>query len=184
MNQIYYTQCPIGYGLGASSGFQIKRLSPGFPVSSDYRHFSLRAFVGGTRLPAPATLRYRRGEGDIAEIAWQEYPGHFGGALSKALVRPETCGSRRIDHRISCYQPMAHVAEHVHRVQEQVYHVLEGEGLLTLDDQRHLMRRHDYVFVPPFVPHREENPDPFTEAVVVIARSTQEAIVVNLDSLS
>jgi len=41
----------------------------------------------------------------------------------------------------------------------------------------------DYVFVPPFVPHREENPDPDTEAVVVIARTTQEAIVVNLDEL-
>jgi uncharacterized RmlC-like cupin family protein len=41
----------------------------------------------------------------------------------------------------------------------------------------------DYVFVPPFVPHREENPDPRTEAVVVIARTTQEAIVVNLDGL-
>lgn len=41
----------------------------------------------------------------------------------------------------------------------------------------------DYVFVPPFVPHREENPDPDTEAVVVIARTTQEAIVVNLDGL-
>ena len=37
----------------------------------------------------------------------------------------------------------------------------------------------DYVFVPPFVPHREVNPDPGTEAVVVIARTTQEAIVVN-----
>ncbi|GIF69170.1 hypothetical protein Ais01nite_72050 [Asanoa ishikariensis] len=41
----------------------------------------------------------------------------------------------------------------------------------------------DYIFVPPFVPHREENPDPDTEAVVVIARTTQEAIVVNLDGL-
>lgn len=41
----------------------------------------------------------------------------------------------------------------------------------------------DYVFVPPYVPHREENPDPTTEAVVVIARTTQEAIVVNLDAL-
>ena len=40
----------------------------------------------------------------------------------------------------------------------------------------------DYVFVPPYVPHREENPDPAVEAVVVIARSTQEAIVVNLDA--
>lgn len=41
----------------------------------------------------------------------------------------------------------------------------------------------DYVFVPPFVPHREENPDPDDEAVVVIARSTQEAIVVNVPRL-
>lgn len=42
----------------------------------------------------------------------------------------------------------------------------------------------DYVFVPPYAPHREENPHPDEEAVVVIARSTQEAIVVNLDSLT
>ena len=41
----------------------------------------------------------------------------------------------------------------------------------------------DYVWVPPNAPHREENPSPDTEAVVVIARSTQEAIVVNVPSL-
>jgi uncharacterized RmlC-like cupin family protein len=41
----------------------------------------------------------------------------------------------------------------------------------------------DYIFVPPYTPHREENPSEETEAVVVIARSTQEAIVVNLPSL-
>ena len=56
-------------------------------------------------------------------------------------MRPETCGSRRIDFRISCYQPMAHVAEHVHRVQEQVHHVLDGEGLLTLDARRVRLRK-------------------------------------------
>jgi uncharacterized RmlC-like cupin family protein len=33
------------------------------------------------------------------------------------------------------------------------------------------------------VPHREENPDPDDPAVVVISRSTQEAIVVNLPEL-
>jgi uncharacterized RmlC-like cupin family protein len=42
----------------------------------------------------------------------------------------------------------------------------------------------DYIFVPPWVPHREENPDPSVEAVVVIARSTQDAVVVNLSSLA
>jgi uncharacterized RmlC-like cupin family protein len=41
----------------------------------------------------------------------------------------------------------------------------------------------DFIFVPPFTPHREENPSADDEAVVVIARSTQEAIVVNLPSL-
>ena len=41
----------------------------------------------------------------------------------------------------------------------------------------------DYVFVPPYVPHREENPDPSNPAAIVIARSTQEAIVVNLPAL-
>ncbi|WP_123024212.1 cupin domain-containing protein [Mycolicibacterium stellerae] len=41
----------------------------------------------------------------------------------------------------------------------------------------------DYVFVPPYVPHREENPDPDNPAVIVLARSTQEAIVVNLPQL-
>ena len=41
----------------------------------------------------------------------------------------------------------------------------------------------DYVWVPPHVPHREENPSPDTDAVVVIARSTQEAIVVNVPAL-
>jgi uncharacterized RmlC-like cupin family protein len=33
------------------------------------------------------------------------------------------------------------------------------------------------------VPHREENPSADEEAVVVLARSTQEGIVVNLESL-
>jgi uncharacterized RmlC-like cupin family protein len=41
----------------------------------------------------------------------------------------------------------------------------------------------DYIFVPPYLPHREENPDPDSSAEVVIARSTQEAIVVNLPAL-
>ncbi len=41
----------------------------------------------------------------------------------------------------------------------------------------------DYVFIPPYLPHREENPDPDTTAEVVIARSSQEAIVINLPAL-
>jgi quercetin dioxygenase-like cupin family protein len=93
----------------------------------------------------------------MANVDWQQYPGHFGGALSKALVDPANAGTERIDFRISRYAPMAHVEEHSHKVQEQVYYVLEGEGVLTLEDERHLMRAHDYVYIPPGVRHAIAN---------------------------
>ncbi|MDM7943974.1 MAG: cupin domain-containing protein [Hydrogenophaga sp.] len=93
----------------------------------------------------------------MANMPWKEYPGHFGGALSKELAGPETTGSKRVDFRISRYAPAAYVGEHVHKVQEQVYYVLEGEGMLTLDDTKNLMRPHDYVFVPPGVRHSFTN---------------------------
>ena len=38
---------------------------------------------------------------NVAEAPWREFPNHFGGALSKPLVMPETAGSRHIDYRIS-----------------------------------------------------------------------------------
>lgn len=41
----------------------------------------------------------------------------------------------------------------------------------------------DYVYIPPFVHHVESNAHSDEEAVVVIARTTQEAIVENLDRL-
>lgn len=93
----------------------------------------------------------------IAEVPWRQFPDHFGGALSKPLVMPETAASRHIDYRISMYQPMAHVARHKHKVQEQVYHVIEGEGLMELGDTRQVVRKHDFVFVPPGVEHSISN---------------------------
>jgi quercetin dioxygenase-like cupin family protein len=93
----------------------------------------------------------------MARVAWQQFPGHFGGALSKALVGRENSGSKRVDFRISRYAPNAYVQEHEHKIQEQVYYVLEGEGVLALDGEKHLMRPHDYVYVPPGVRHSFTN---------------------------
>jgi quercetin dioxygenase-like cupin family protein len=108
-------------------------------------------------MPEPKTHRDSAFVEAMARLPWKEYPGHFGGALSKALVGPENSGSRRIDFRISRYAPAAYVGEHVHAVQEQIYYVLEGEGVLTLDAERHLMRPHDYVYVPPGIRHGFSN---------------------------
>ncbi|WP_024518639.1 cupin domain-containing protein [Bradyrhizobium sp. Tv2a-2] len=94
---------------------------------------------------------------NIAEVPWREFPNHFGGALSKPLVMPETAGSKHIDYRISMYQPMAHVAKHKHAVQEQVYHVLKGEGLMEIGNTRQVVRKHDVIFLPPGVEHSIAN---------------------------
>ncbi len=90
---------------------------------------------------------------NIAEVPWDELPGHHGGALSKLLAHPESVGARHIDHRISSYAPKAFVERHSHKVQEQVYHVLAGEGLMEIDGRRQVVRAQDVIFIPPGVEH-------------------------------
>ena len=94
---------------------------------------------------------------NLAEARWHELPGHHGGALSKLLVHPDTAGSRELDFRISCYAPMAYVARHKHQVQEQIYHVLEGEGLMEIGDTTRVVRKNDFIFLPPGVEHALQN---------------------------
>jgi uncharacterized RmlC-like cupin family protein len=68
---------------------------------------------------------------------------------------------------------------HHHGASETAIYVVSGRPafvFLDLDGDEPVERRiqtgpGDYIFVPPFVPHREENPDPETESVVVIART-------------
>jgi uncharacterized RmlC-like cupin family protein len=78
---------------------------------------------------------------------------------------------------------------HHHGESETAIYVVSGNPVFVFYDtgsgaeKRLSTKPGDYIYVPPFVPHREENPDPDNEAVVVIARTTQEAIVVNLPSL-
>ena len=94
---------------------------------------------------------------NIAEVPWRQFPNHYGGALSKPLVMPETAGSRHLDYRISMYQPMAYVELHTHKVQEQIYHVLEGEGLMDIDSKKHVVRKHDVIYLPPGISHAIQN---------------------------
>ena len=107
---------------------------------------------------------------NIAEVPWLEFPNHYGGALSKPLVMPDTAGAKYIDYRISMYQPMAHVTRHHHKVQEQVYHVLEGEGLMEIAGKNHVVRKHDVIFLPPGVEHAISNSG-LTDLVFLVVTS-------------
>jgi uncharacterized RmlC-like cupin family protein len=85
--------------------------------------------------------------------------------------------------------PHTQSGDHHHGEAETAIYVVSGHPeFVFLDEETGEEARlrpapGDYVFVPPWTPHREENNHPDVEAVVVLARSTQEAIVVNLPSL-
>lgn len=103
-------------------------------------------------------------------------------AISKATV-----GSEKLWMGQTHVAPATASGNHHHGEAETAIYVVSGHPRFVFadgEDEVHLdTRPGDYVFVPPFAPHREENPDPAEEAVVVIARSTQEGIVVNLTTL-
>ncbi|NIR32576.1 MAG: cupin domain-containing protein [Gammaproteobacteria bacterium] len=87
-----------------------------------------------------------------ASVLWENPPNHYD-ALSKMLVRPENTATRRFDFRISIYQPKGYVAPHHHQVQEQIYHIQSGEGVMELEGERHVVRPQDTVFIPPGLEH-------------------------------
>lgn len=103
------------------------------------------------------SVPYQSSIRNIVEEPWQQFPGHYGSALSKALVHPDSTGAKLVDYRISTYQPMAYVERHVHKVQEQIYHVLDGEGLMEIDGVKRAVRKHDVIFITPGSWHSIEN---------------------------
>lgn len=102
-------------------------------------------------------------------------------------ISGKTVGSKDLWMGQTHVHPETASANHHHGESETAIYVVSGHpAFVFLEDgvERRLETKPgDYVYVPPFVPHREENPSTTDEAVVVIARTTQEAIVVNLDSL-
>jgi uncharacterized RmlC-like cupin family protein len=112
--------------------------------------------------------------------------GQTAGMTRREAVSARTVGSQRV------WMGQTHVAartssgDHHHGDSDTAIYVLSGHPVFVFaedgEEVRLATEPGDYVFVPPFVPHREENPTD-EEAVVVIARSSQEAIVVNLPGL-
>ncbi|MCV7440656.1 cupin domain-containing protein [Mycobacterium paraense] len=103
-------------------------------------------------------------------------------ALSGASV-----GSEKLWMGETLAAPGSASANHHHGDSETMIYVRSGHPEFVFFDGAGEVRVRtepgDYIFVPPHLPHREENPDPSTPAEMVIARSSQEAIVVNLPAL-
>jgi uncharacterized RmlC-like cupin family protein len=124
-------------------------------------------------------VHVRRGElsGDTLQTS---------GMTRLEAVSGKSAGSEKVWMGQTHVAPGVNSGDHHHGEAETAIYVLSGHPAFVFADGdrevRLATKPGDYIFVPPFVPHREENPGP-EEAVVIIARSSQEGIVVNLDSL-
>jgi uncharacterized RmlC-like cupin family protein len=109
--------------------------------------------------------------------------GQSGGMTRREAISGKTVGSEKVWMGQTHVGPRTASANHHHGDSETAIYVVSGHPVFVFAQDGHEVRLTpepgDYVFVPPFTPHREENPGE-AEAVVVIARSSQEAIVVNL----
>ncbi|TSB20495.1 cupin domain-containing protein [Streptomyces benahoarensis] len=104
-----------------------------------------------------------------------------------AAISGGTVGSKKLWMGRVENPPSSATDNHHHGESEAGIYVVSGHPVFVFHDGVQEVRiaadPGDFLFVPPFVPHREENPDPHEPVVVVIARTTQEPIKVSLPEL-
>ncbi|MGA4862314.1 cupin domain-containing protein [Streptomyces lavendulocolor] len=98
-----------------------------------------------------------------------------------------TTGSRGLWMGLVENPPLSATDDHHHGASEAGIYVVSGHPVFVYHDGTREVRLQggpgDFFLVPPYVPHREENPDPHEPVVVVIARTTQEPIKVSVPRL-
>ena len=125
-------------------------------------------------------IRAGEASGDTAQTS---------GMTRAAAISGAQVGARALWMGTTVMAPASRSGDHHHGDSETGIYVVSGHPVFVFRDPASgAMARletgpGDFVWVPPHIPHREENPAPDAEAVVVIARSTQEAIVVGVDGL-
>jgi uncharacterized RmlC-like cupin family protein len=148
-----------------------------------------------TQRPAQADS----GERSAGDAAWHRQLHHTGhdkldedtaqtpGMRRYEAISGKRSGSRKLWMGRTHVSPGMASGDHHHGEAETGIYVVSGHPVFVFlengAERRVEAEPGDYIYVPPYVPHREENPSTTEEAVVVIARSTQEGIVVNLPSL-
>jgi len=112
--------------------------------------------------------------------------GQTSGMTRLEAISGKSSGSSKLWMGQTHVAPVTKSGDHHHGPAETAIYVVSGHPAFVFAEGDREVRLEtepgDYIFVPPYVPHREENPGD-DEAVVVIARSSQEGIVVNLESL-
>ncbi|MDN0194236.1 cupin domain-containing protein [Streptomyces sp. S.PNR 29] len=125
--------------------------------------------------------------GDSASLNNRVHRVRSGELDGFAAISGGTVGSKKLWMGLVENPPLSATDNHHHGDSEAGIYVVSGHPVFVYHDGTREVRLAadpgDFFLVPPFVPHREENPDPNEPAVVVIARTTQEPIKVSVPEL-
>lgn len=80
------------------------------------------------------------------------------GSEIRELMHPRSHDSRRQSLAEATVPPRGATTLHRHHVTEEIYHILGGNGVMSLGEERFSVSRGDTVCIRPGTPHRIENP--------------------------
>ena len=106
------------------------------------------------------------------------------GMTRAAAITHAKTGANKLWAGTVVVQPNAKTGAHHHGELESVLYVIRGRARMRWGDHLEYVDEAgpgDFIYVPPYVPHQEMNASTTEPVEVVVVRSGQEPIVVNLD---
>lgn len=79
------------------------------------------------------------------------------GSLIRELMHPDTHGNRNQSFAEAVIEEGKSTGLHRHQVSEEIYHVVQGKGLMTLGDDQFPIQAGDTICIHPGVLHRVVN---------------------------
>lgn len=73
------------------------------------------------------------------------------------LINPDNSGAQTLSCVIVTLRPSAESETHYHKRREEIYYVLEGEGLLIVDSNKYDITKGMTAFIPPGTSHKVIN---------------------------
>jgi len=117
---------------------------------------------------------------------------HIAAQQTEGMTRAEaisnaTAGAEKLWAGSATLHPDAKSGPHHHGELESVIYVVSGESRTRWGDKLEFVMDAgpgDFIFVPPYCPHQEINASKTEPLVIVVVRSDQQPVVVNLDIAS
>lgn len=106
------------------------------------------------------------------------------GMTRAAAITRASAGASKIWAGTVAIQPNAKTGAHHHGELESIIYVVEGKARMRWGERLEYAAEAgpgDFIYVPPFVPHREINAASDEKLTCVLVRNDQEPIVINLD---